>query len=493
MKEFSLNKKSKKSQVSFFLILGLIIVLIVIVMLLIASSVSKQTAQEETRKSIDLSNEKNALKGYSELCLKKIMDDGIRDVGYCAITELQDYVNANITGCIDNISLPGTSLNITQTLSNISFMNDNKTLIVDLSMSALLTKEEAAVTLSRILIHYPIPDTGYMVIDVSGGNMALNYPISYLDSEPADLLTNDDYKTKKIILKELPCGNFTMGSSPEEPGRRTYDNANAVRQSQFSTNDNDEIEHNVSLTRNFYIGVFEITQKQWELVMGTLPESLHDASFYGDKLPVHSANWSAVRGGDWPGPLINATSFVGILRNKTGIKVDLPTEAQWEYACRSNTKTGLNSGLDIGGVGPGEDASDLISYPNIDDVAWWEYGNLHEVGLKQNNSYGLYDMHGNVEEWVLDWFPGNLIDVVSQAPNPNYYPSLSINPAGPMLVDAYDGWGQGTFYRITRGDTTVGPGGVRCSDRLFFFFLDFYDSGHPKIHGPGFRIATNIN
>ena len=149
-----------------------------------------------------------------------------------------------------------------------------------------------------------------------------------------------------------------------------------------------------TLTKDFYAGVFEVTQKQWYLVMGDSPESPYGS---GATYPVYYVSYDMIRGSSlgsqWPASsAVDATSFIGKLRSKTGLsELDLPTEAQWEYACRAGTTTEYNTG---------NSESDLAA-------AGWYSGNSsgtsRPVGQKTPNVWGLYDMHGNVWECCLDW------------------------------------------------------------------------------------------
>ena len=153
------------------------------------------------------------------------------------------------------------------------------------------------------------------------------------------------------------------------------------------------------------MGVFECTQKQWKLVMGSNPSSLN-----GDSRPVECVSYEMIRGtgeqggAGWPayGHAVDSTSFMGKLQEKTGLTFDLPTEAQWEYACRAGTTTALNSGKNL---------TSMESDANMDEVGRYSY-NLNDgkggysehtkVGSYLPNAWGLYDMHGNVQEWCLD-------------------------------------------------------------------------------------------
>jgi formylglycine-generating enzyme required for sulfatase activity len=230
----------------------------------------------------------------------------------------------------------------------------------------------------------------YLVVDLSCGREAESWPVERLDGEPEGGWT-EEYKTSKLVLRRILAGSFSMGSPEGEAGRHL-----------------DERAHEVTLSEAFYVGVFEVTQAQWELAMGGNP-AFHE----GALRPVDRVSYEMVRGAEagngWPANRgVDPESFMGVLRAKTGLAFDLPTEAQWEYACRAGTGTALNSGKDVG--------------------AWWssnlaeigrycynggllasdgkgEYASAHTtVGSYAPNAWGLYDMHGNVWEWCLDWY-----------------------------------------------------------------------------------------
>ncbi len=204
----------------------------------------------------------------------------------------------------------------------------------------------------------------YCVIDLSAGANATSYPVTYLASLPSGGFNVDAYKTSKLVLKRLEAGTFKMQGST-----------------------------NVTLTKPFFCGLFEVTQKQYTLVMGTNP-----SKFSGDTLPVEQVSYNIIRGSSngakWPSSsAVDSSSFMGKLRSRTGLDFDLPTEAQWEFACRAGTTTTYSYGNSANG-----------NY-------MWYAGNsndkTHPVGSKSANPWGLYDMHGNVWEWCLDWY-GNL-------------------------------------------------------------------------------------
>lgn len=212
----------------------------------------------------------------------------------------------------------------------------------------------------------------YCIIDLSAGASASSYPVTYRVEPPDGGFNVNEYKTTKLVLRRIEPGTFQMC------GR-----------------------YQTTLTKPFYLGLFEVTQKQYHLVMGTNP-----SKYRGDKRPVERVSYNTIRGGDWPSSSIVATSsFMGKLQARTGLDFDLPTEAQWEFACRAGTTSSYNNG--------GSSQDDLKTIGrcsgNTGDGKGG-YSDAHTtVGSYVPNSWGLYDMHGNVAEWCCDWY-GDLSD-----------------------------------------------------------------------------------
>ena len=246
----------------------------------------------------------------------------------------------------------------------------------------------------------------YYIIDLSAGPNADFYPSYSIDAVPAEGWT-DDFKTTKLVFR---CINPT---SFRGLGMRYSDWSGNLGDPGWD----DTVE--VFLSKKYYIGVFEITQKQWELVMGTNP-----SRFKGDTLPVENIE-----------NVVN--DFIGKIRKRVGYDwFDLPTYAQWECACRAGTQTAFNNGTN-GSVLMGDD-------PCILDVAWYKKNAVqtHAVGLLKPNKWGLYDMHGNVWELCLDTIrPG---DVLNGA----------IDPIGKSGIGDYRGGDWSSFALWCRSGTS---------------------------------------
>ena len=205
---------------------------------------------------------------------------------------------------------------------------------------------------------------------------------------------NVKYKTTHLVMRKIPAASYgvwTMGSPESET---MYQGSPAYRDK--------ETNHFVRLTHDYYIGVFEVTQKQFFLLTGKNTASTSDQERDdADVLAITKLDYGGYGNYD------TACGFIGKLRQKTGnSNFDLPTDARWEFACRAGTQTALNNGHN---VTPTALWSNSDAWAN--KVAWYGPNSeidgtrkVHPVGQLAPNAFGLYDMHGNVWEWCLDFY-----------------------------------------------------------------------------------------
>ena len=287
------------------------------------------------------------------------------------------------------------------------------------------SKQNSAVLRSSKPESLYIGEKAYCVVDLSSGAYSESYPVSYLDSEPVDGWS-DEYKTTKLVLRRIDPGLYEMQGNRQ-----------------------------VTLTKPFYIGIFTVTQKQYELITGTNP-----STNVSEKQPVE-VTWNEVRGDstiyDWPTvKSVSPNSFIGKIQMKTGLTFDLPTEAQWEYACRAGESASYNNG--------GNTDNDLVILGN------YSLGHPLEVGLFVPNSWGLYDMHGNIAQLCLDHHaalnadpvvdPVGPVDGVNRVIRGHYYANFSIKasdsnarigcPVNSRIPNLnYGGWSSWIGFRLS--------------------------------------------
>jgi formylglycine-generating enzyme required for sulfatase activity len=314
--------------------------------------------------------------------------------------------NASITVVDDTLELsadstgafPGSDLSFTVSRTSGNALNGQPTLavlpaddivvnglVLEIADSAALGLRTVTATLGSDSVDVEIEvlgDAEYVAIDLSAGSNAATYTVTRFNTLPEPLPAI--YKTSSLLLRRVSDSNFTMGSPITELGRVT-----------------NEIQHAVTFTQHHYIGVFEVTQRQWELVTGTRPSGNSPVDY--ETRPVDNINYNDIRGSisgsGWPASsAVDADSFVGLLQARTGLPLDLPTEAQWENACRAGTTTALNNGTNL---------ADTQVDPNLDLLGRYannSNGVSGPVGQFLPNAIGVYDMHGNVWEWCRDWF-----------------------------------------------------------------------------------------
>lgn len=239
----------------------------------------------------------------------------------------------------------------------------------------------------------------------------------------------------------IPPGKFSMGSPLNELGRN-----------------NDETQHQVTISKGFWMAKTEVTQAQWRAMGGKdtterLPAywdnkevsweqqrqyfKTSEEDFKAENRPVERVNWNEAR--TWCDDLTKQMNAKGLITKN--LSFGLPTEAEWEYACRAGTTTALNHGKDL----TARDGS----CNSLTEVAWYMAnagGTTRPVGARKSNAWGLRDMHGNVAEWCADWYGD--------------YPNSSVtDPSGASRNSA----------RVNRGGSwSSGPWGCRAAYRFRF-------------------------
>jgi sulfatase modifying factor 1 len=222
--------------------------------------------------------------------------------------------------------------------------------------------------------------------------------------QPTEQAAKSITNTIGMHLQLIPAGTFLMGSPVTEEGR--YD---------------DETQHKVTISKTFYMQTTEVTQGQWKSVMGTEPWKGEDYVKEGPNYAATYVSWN------------DAVAYCEKLSEKESVTYRLPTEAEWEYACRAGTETAWSFGNDEKVLG---------------DYAWYDKNALdireryaHQVRLKKPNAFGLYDMHGNAHEWCHDFYGKHY-----------YKQSPAKDPTGPTSGSSrvLRGGSWGNYSRYTR-------------------------------------------
>lgn len=289
----------------------------------------------------------------------------------------------------------------------------------------------------------------YIVIDLSGGANAASYPVRFSAAGPN--LDDDTCRTTELWLRLILPGTFKMGSPTTELGRSSS-----------------ETLHSVTISKPFYMGVFETTQKQYQLVMGTTP-----SHYRGDTRPVEGVSYNDIRGilvgANWPSHgQVDADSFLGKIRARTALNIDLPTEAQREYACRAGTTTALNNGKDLENTSQDAAMAEVGRYGYNESDGKGGYTSGHtKVGSYRPNAWGLYDMHGNVWEWCLDWYG-------------NYSSGAVTDPVGVASGSS----------RVLRGGG-YGSGASICRSAFRYYYDPSGRGNFDGHYGNGFRLCCS--
>ena len=244
-----------------------------------------------------------------------------------------------------------------------------------------------------------------------------NKPVDKSSTKSSQAAQANVPKEKTVQLDEqtsmtfvyIPAGRFIMGSPPSEH-RREFDEGPV---------------HEVVITKGFYMGKYEVTQKQYLAIMKYHRKFV----FKGDNRPAENIEWHS------------AKAFMRKLEVNSGLKFRFPTEAEWEYACRAGTETAFNTGETINP----DQANYNCRYSYLGGLKGLAIDETKPVGSYKPNAFGLYDMHGNVSEWCEDWYE---VDA--------YKKSTKEDPQGPR---------EGLSKVIRGGSWNDGPQTLRSAER----------------------------
>ena len=245
----------------------------------------------------------------------------------------------------------------------------------------------------------------YMVLDLNAYSQMFYPSTNHFPYGLRDAM----YRTTKLVMRRIPAAGatFMMGQSTNNATDVSCRNCFAPQ---------DARNRLVAFSNDFYMAIYETTQRQNEKLRG---DGSNNSSYeYAADKPVNAISYVTLRGNaadgiDWPttGSAVSDASVLRRFRDNTGILFDLPTEAEWEFACRAGTDTAFYNGEEF--------SSSATGCPHLGDLAWYKgnrppedmikkegsayHGGLQVVGQKQPNAWGLYDMYGNASEWCKDW------------------------------------------------------------------------------------------
>ena len=272
------------------------------------------------------------------------------------------------------------------------------TIVWDPSNSSV-SSDRKVLTDVTATVSVPDDDRLYMVIDLEAGKDAESFPVSFTNAPPSGGWNQDEYKTTKLVMRRIPAQTFSMGFTDAEKAR--FASLEYLNWAAYTR-------RAVTLTKDFYIAIFETTTFQSKCISSG---GVHNEY---DKKPLRQVSYASVRGANahttaWPD--YEKDSFVDKLNGKIaaslaeqlpGYRIDLPSYAQWVCACRGGVDTCFNNGKSFSPDGT-ETKDDNLNALAIYKNNWPAgYEQWEDVGQKEPNAFGLYDMHGNMMELIRD-------------------------------------------------------------------------------------------
>lgn len=311
----------------------------------------------------------------------------------------------------------------------------------------------------RVSAWSPVTPPDWMVVSLVDTNGYVRY---YADeSSVPEGVTSSLYKTEQMLFRKIPAAKvrYRFGAPSGEKGRTAENGTPQI----------------VTVSNDFYMGVYQVTQRQYELVTGSRPSFFSNVVDYAER-PVEQVSYAEVRGSgyEWPINLhaVADDSFMGILRHRTGVDgFDLPTEIEWEFAARAECGAALYTGSELSGTQTSANLNDIARYrknggyvgnTEPDGEAISESG-TGKVGGHDSNRWGLFDMIGNVWEMCLDFY----------AADPT---AKELEAGGPST---------GTLHSVRGGAWNSPAERCRCASRYSF-------ATTTSNKGLGFRVAMPL-